>query len=703
MTCSNCALGVTRVLQQQGLQDVQVDFTTGDVLFDEISTDKVPAIEDKIRSLGYSVRSGDTISDTPSNSHQSFPATKQERMLLASAFLTIPLMAHMVSDWSLWHHPWFQLALCTPVFLMGMSHFGRSAWSSIKTGIPNMDVLVTIGSLSAYFYSIVGVTMYYGTEQMHHYLFFETTATIITLILLGNVIEARSVRKTTSALRELMALQPTWAERISIGKDLKEQTERVLASELKPNDMVLLRTGDALPADGMIYWGEVLVDAAAMTGESVPEIKKNGDTVLTGTTIQEGTAKMVITKTGGGTVLAGIIDLVKRAQQSKPEIQKLGDRVSAVFVPAVVLISIIAYILNLYVLDHTIQQSLMNAISVLVISCPCAMGLATPTAVAVGLGAAARSGILVKGGDTLERFHNIKTVVFDKTGTLTTGQFTIKQIHAQPADRKLVINAICGLESHSNHPIAKSLVIGLNNMQAVALRFATIEETKGIGIRGMDEEGRLFELLSENASTSKDSPKGHDLYLYLNGEFLGSLEITDQLKSDAKETVAVLKKRGIATVMLSGDNERKCAMVAAEVGVDQYKSSMMPHEKTDYIRELMKQGPLVMVGDGINDAPSLQTATIGVSFGDATSIAMNAADVVIVQQDNLQAVVTAIDKGKMTLTAIKQNLFWAFAYNVIAIPIAAMGFLSPMVAALSMAFSDVVVIGNSLRLRLKKS
>ena len=701
MTCSNCALGVTRMLQQQGLQDVQVDFTTGDVVFDEIASERLPDVEAKIRSLGYSVRSGEEYGTISQNDRQRFPATRQEWMLLFCSALTIPLMGHMLIDYHLLHNPWFQLTLCLPVFIMGMLHFGKSAWSSIKTGIPNMDVLVTIGSLSAFLYSIIGVAMHYGTEQMHQYLFFETTATIITLILLGNVIEARSVRKTTSALRQLMALQPSWAERIRIGKDLSEQTETIAASELKPNDLVLLRTGDAIPADGKIYWGDVYVDASAMTGESVPALKSDGDTLLTGTVVQQGTAKMVVTKTGSTTVLAGIIDLVKRAQQSKPNIQKLGDKVSAWFVPAVVLISIAAFFLNLYGFDRSLQQSLMNAISVLVISCPCAMGLATPTAVAVGLGAAARNGILVKGGDTLERFNNIKTVVFDKTGTLTTGTFSIQQIHAEEKNRALAINAIYSLESHSNHPIAKSLVHALRTMNAVTIRFQTIDETKGVGIKGTDEEGRHFELVSEAQATSRGAKLGHDAYLFCNGSLMASLEITDTTKHDAAETIALLKKRGIKTVMLSGDSEKNCQQTAKTLGIDHYRSNMLPHQKTEYIRTLMEEGPLVMVGDGINDAPSLETAHVGISFGEASSVAVNAADVVIVKQGDLRSVITAIDKGRMTFTAIKQNLFWAFAYNVVAIPIAAVGLLSPMVAALSMAFSDVVVIGNSLRLRLK--
>lgn len=701
MTCSNCALGVSRILQQQGLTDVQVDFTSGDVSFEKVTSDLLPSIESKIRSLGYSVRSADLPITAENKLPSKFPGTKQEKMFLVCALLSLPLMGHMVLDLPMLHNPLFQLALSFPVLVVGLSHFGRSAWASLRSGVPNMDVLVTLGSLSAFAYSVIGMAMHWGTSTVHHFMFFETAATIITLILLGNVIEARSVRKTTSALRELISMQPSWAERITIQKDLSENIESVSATSIHPNDKLMLRTGDAIPADGTVYWGEVLVDESAMTGESVPVLKSVGQTILTGTIVQQGTAKMMVTKTGNATVLAGIIDLVKRAQQSKPEIQKLGDKISAWFVPAVVLISIAAFFINHLFLDRDIQQSLMNAISVLVISCPCAMGLATPTAVAVGLGSAARKGILVKGGSTLERFKGIKTVVFDKTGTLTNGKFKVEKLHIEDHERANAIDVLYSLESHSNHPIAKSLVQDLQLMGAKQVLFNTVEELKGIGIRGTDELGNAYELISGASASGRVHGERHDLYLFRNGTKLASLEISDTLKPDAAQTIAALKNMGIKTVLLSGDSESKCAAAAQAAGVDSYKSGMLPQDKTTFIKQIMQQGPVVMVGDGINDAPSLETADIGISFGDATSVAMNAADVVIIGKGELNSVITAIEKGRMTLRTIRQNLFWAFAYNLVAIPIAAVGLLSPMVAALSMAFSDVVVIGNSLRIRLK--
>ncbi len=701
MTCSNCALGVSRILQQQGLHDVQVDFTTGDVSFEEVSAEQIPSIESKIRSLGYSVRSADLPLTAENKLPSKFPGTKQEKMFLVCALLSLPLMGHMVWDLPMLHNPLFQLALSLPVLVIGLSHFGKSAWASLRSGVPNMDVLVTLGSLSAFAYSVIGMAIHWGTSTMHNFMFFETAATIITLILLGNVIEARSVRKTTSALRELISLQPTWAERITLQKDLSEEIEKVSTSSIIANDKLLLRTGDAIPADGTVYWGEVLVDESAMTGESVPVLKSVGQAILTGTIVQQGTAKMMVTKTGNATVLAGIIELVKRAQQSKPEIQKLGDKISAWFVPVVILISFVAFFINHLFLDRDIQQSLMNAISVLVISCPCAMGLATPTAVAVGLGSAARKGILVKGGSTLERFNGIKTIVFDKTGTLTNGKFKVEKLLVEDSERANAIDVLYSLESHSNHPIAKSLVQDFQLMGAKQKLFNTVEELKGIGIRGTDELGQIYELVSGASASGRVQGESHDLYLFRNGTKLASLDISDTLKPDAAQTIAKLKTMGIKTVLLSGDSESKCAAAAHAVGVDSYKSGMLPQDKTKFINQLMQQGPVVMVGDGINDAPSLETADIGISFGDATSVAMNAADVVIIGKGELNSVVTAIEKGRMTLRTIRQNLFWAFAYNLVAIPIAAVGLLSPMVAALSMAFSDVVVIGNSLRIRLK--
>lgn len=693
MTCSNCALGVTRMLEKKGLQQVSVDFTTGDVTFDEVTPDRLPEIEAGIRSLGYTVVN-QVKEGNSEPKHNKFPATKQERLLLISILLTLPLMVHMVLDIPLLHQPWFQWLLSTPVFLIGLYHFGKSAWNSLLSGVPNMDVLVTIGSTAAYGYSIAGTLMHMGNPAAHQFLFFETSATIVTLILLGNVIEARSVRKTTSALRELASMLPAEAERIIIEKNMQERLETIPSEALKAGDKVMLRTGSTIPADGEIYWGELSVDESSMTGESIPVNKNTGSSIIAGTTILAGTGKFVVRKSGANTMLAGVVDLVKRAQQSKPEIQKLGDKVSAWFVPAVVFISFAAFFLNLFAWERTIGESLMNAIAVLVISCPCAMGLATPTAVAVGLGAAAKKGILIKGGSTLEKFHGIRTVVFDKTGTLTSGKFRISDIRLRHMEESEAFDIIKSIEQHSNHPIARSLVAELGAKSGRQILFAKVSEEKGVGMKATDLDGNQFELRSGQEDSC-------DLVLLKNDVKSAFIHLADTTRPGAAELVAWLHSQNIQTIMLSGDRKENCERVAKEIGIRTFHHGKLPHEKTAIIQELRESGPVLMMGDGINDAPSLESADIGVSFGEASSIATNAADVVLMRQSDLRILIETWNTGRLTLTTIKQNLFWAFAYNIIAIPIAAVGFLSPMLAALSMAFSDVIVIGNSLRMRLR--
>lgn len=698
MTCSNCALGVSRMLEKKGLKDVSVDFTTGEVTFEEIEAEKLPEVISGIRQLGYSVTEPEA--GGTGAAKENFYRSLEFRFLISVVF-TLPLLLHMFVHHPLLHNPWFQLFMAFPVYLIGMFYFGKSAWNSLKTGIPNMDVLITIGSSAAFLYSVAGMVLHLGTPEMQQFLFFETAATIITLVLMGNIIEKRSVKKTTTAIRELAAMQPAFANRIAIQKDMTESVERVPVSEIKKYDPVLVNSGDQVPVDGKIYWGHAVADESALTGESIPVEKTAGSTLLAGSVLISGSVKLTTEKAGKQTVLAGIIDLVKQAQQSKPEIQKLGDKVSAWFVPTVVLISLLTFVAGHFIFDVTVQKALLSAVAVLVISCPCAMGLATPTAVAVGLGKAARAGILVKGGSTLELFSGIKTAVFDKTGTLTTGRFTVSAIHTYGITEQEAINLIYSLEQHSSHPIASSLVRELNARKNLTLLFKQVEEVKGLGIRAEDGNGTVYMLGSASAVNAGQETPQHSVYLSVNGKVMAGVDITDEIKPGAAEMIAGLHAQGIETVLLSGDTEKRCREVLDATGIRKLFAGKLPHEKTIIVNELKQKGRLLMVGDGINDAPSLTAADIGISFGEATQIAINSAQVVILSSENLDIILKALRIGKLTLATIKQNLFWAFAYNVVAIPIAAMGYLSPMVAAFSMAFSDVVVIGNSIRLRFR--
>jgi Cu+-exporting ATPase len=603
----------------------------------------------------------------------------------------------MLLPFPMLHMPLVQLLLSLPVMYIGATHFGKSAWGSVKLLVPNMDVLIVLGSGSAFIYSLAEMLLHPGNS--HSDLYFETAATIVTLVLFGNVLEARSVKQTTSAIDELHKIQVRSARRISIVDGREVFTETPLKSILK-GDILLVNTGDQIPLDGTILDGEALVDESMITGESVPVEKQKGFAVIGGTLLVNGTLRMQVDKVGEDTVLAGIIRLVKTAQKNKPNIQKLGDRVSAIFVPVVLAIAIITFLISWLMVHLPVHQALMSSIAVLVIACPCAMGLATPTAVMVGIGRAAKNGILIKGGNTVEAFANIKTIVFDKTGTLTTGAFTLQHMQVFGENEALVRQLVYSLEMHSSHPIAKSLVKALE-AECKVLPLMQMQEHKGIGISAKDAVGNTYQLGSYRLAKHLTEQADHSLYLVRNDVLLATLDLMDEVKQQAKETIAALRAWNIRCILLSGDTKAKCDALASALGIDEVHSEQHPDEKLKVISKLASAGPTAMVGDGINDAPALAMATVGVSMGESTQAAIQSAQVILLNGQDLSSLVHAISISRHTLLTIKQNLFWAFFYNCIAIPVAAAGLLNPMIGALAMAFSDVFVIGNSIRLKYK--
>jgi len=680
MHCNNCAISVHRLLEKKGLNNILVDFAGEEVKFSTSDENIVPGIIKDIEGLGYKVI------DNPATHREKF-YDKIENKLIFCALFTAPLLLHMVFPWHWLHNPYVQLGLCLPVFLIGCAHFGRSAWSSIKGGVPNMDVLIFIGSSAAFIYSLVGTLQNLGEQ----YQFYETCATIITLVLLGNLFEKRSVTQTTSAVKDLVKYQQAKANRLVNG-----DIEIVNAQEIKSGDILLVNTGDQVPVDGDILEGSASIDESMLTGESLPVEKQKYDAVIGGTIVQHGNIRIVATKVGSHSVLAQIIDLMKKAQAAKPPIQKLGDRVAAVFVPAVILIALITFVLTYYAFNGGLQNSLMHAIAVLVISCPCAMGLATPTAVMVGLGRAAKNGVLIKGGDTIEAVANTKYVVFDKTGTLTTGKFSLSDIKiAINADMETVRGIITAIEERSSHPIAKSLVGQLKGLPQRKTILRAVSEEKGLGMRAEDVEGNHYFL-----GGAKSDNNGYNVALYKNQNLLAEIAIQDDIKPGAANLIAKLKQMGITPVLLSGDKAARCNAVAQTLGITEIYPEQLPDEKLFIIDIFKQKGKTIMIGDGVNDAPALTKADVGISMNDASHIAIQSAGVILLNTD-LNTLLTFLQVSKHTLLTIKQNLFWAFAYNVIAIPVAAFGFLSPMIGAFTMAFSDVVVIGNSLRLKVK--
>ncbi len=692
MNCTACATSVERKIKEFGGSSVHVNFTTGEAWFDKPEEVPVAAIVKGIESLGYVVEgqsktSADRLID------------KDWFLLLISALFTFPLLMHMFVHHELLMDPWFQLCLSTPVFLIGIYKFGKSAISSIRSLAPNMDVLIMTGSTSAYLYSLLSWKVFTFSNSPE--LYFETTASIITLVLLGNFLEHRTVRETTTALRELVAMKPSRARRMSLqfGEEVVQEIE---ISEVIPGDLLSVITGDKIPADGLVVRGSGLCNESMITGESMPAEKLEGSMVFGGTHLEEGSLLIRVQKAGSETLLGQIIDQVKQAQGEKPSIQKLGDRVSHVFVPIVMLISLLTFLLGYFFFDVRAGKALMSAIAVLVISCPCAMGLATPTAVMAGIGRATRAGILIRGGQTLENLSEVEYVVFDKTGTLTDGKFSIQQIHVQPGFDAEEIKAMIGrMEAHSNHPIARS-VAGWERLPCNFI-FKEVQELKGYGIRAVDSQNQVW-MLGSNKTLSANAIhgfEGFDLFLTCNDHLAAAMMIGDQLRPESSSVIRYLKSNGKKVVLLSGDRASKCEDVASKLGITEVYSEKLPHEKTEFIKKLSHSHKVVMVGDGINDAPALASAQVGISLSGATDVAIKSAQVVLMQQGNMELMIQAFKISDVTMRTIKQNLFFSFFYNVIAIPIAAAGLLSPIIGALAMALSDVVVVGNSIRLKFR--
>jgi len=690
MDCSNCAANITTFLEKKGLKEVHVNFATGDVQFKEDeATLSVDNVKKGINQLGYTV-----VGDNKE------PWWTLEKKLIVAAIFTLPLLLghfFMMADIPFLENPWVQLAICLPVYLIGFFHFGSTSLGAIRNRATHMDILILIGSSAAFFYSLIGTL-----QNNPDLIFYETSAMIITLVLLGNLMEKRAVKQTTSAIEELSNLQVEWAKKVmQSGAVVSIEVDEVL-----PGDWLQVNEGDKVPVDGTILKGTADIDESMLTGESLPVNKNVDDSVIGGSVVTAGSLTMAASTTSKDTVLSRMIELVKSAQQDKPSIQRLADKMSGIFVPAVLAISALTFLLSYFMFSVSFQNAVLRSIAVLVISCPCAMGLATPTAVMVGVGRLAKNGILVKGGATVEVFANIKNFVFDKTGTLTTGHFSLKDINylsGLPSE----INAILlKMERCSSHPIAHSIVSELEKndrfkLGEVSPKFAKIKELKGQGLLATDNEGNEYKLGSHRFAAPDSEASSAHLYFSKNGELVATLSIEDQLKPESANVIDLLKKEGKTPILLSGDRFEKTEEVARQLHIDQYFGGQLPAEKLNKIEQLNQEAPTAMIGDGINDAPALAKATIGISLSNASHVAMQSAQIILLN-GNLERLPKALSIANKTLTTIKQNLFWAFAYNIIAIPVAALGYLNPMWGALFMALSDVVVIGNSVRLKFKK-
>lgn len=770
MTCTNCALAIERLLKKQGMENVQVSFATGEVRFSPTVTDidiadtladqsggakdtnnryiieqqaaLLTKIKKGIERLGYTIVEPKpeilVATHTATDSNASIaPSTgvyaylrriaslwsiasvksSQKILLAICTALTLPLVVAMFLPYPPLHNAFFQAILTLPVLLLGIAKFGKSAIGSLRGGVPNMYVLVLLGAIAAFIYSLylAGFTLLHtGTHTLH--LYFETSAVIITLVILGNYLEHRAIAQTTSALGELAKWQQTTARRVVLQSNGIERIEEIAAHQLRLDDIVQINAGDRIPADAIVLNGSGIADESMMTGESLPVEKNIGNSTTGGTIWLDGSARLRITAIGEQTLLAHIIRSVKDAQSNKPPIQRLADRVSAVFVPAILIIALLTALVGHIGFALTWGQTLMNAVAVLVVACPCAMGLATPTALVVATGTAARNGILIKGSETVERMVGIKQTVFDKTGTLTTGHFKIGNIapitpteqasavlqasshlDGTPATDEKIRRIVYSLSQYSSHPIAQSLRRELSGLQAIPLQH--ICEEKGLGISAESVEGAItYRLGSYRLAQHLTDRHDESLYLLANDQLIATLRLNDDIKPEAAEAIAQLHKQGINSVLLSGDRQAVCQQVAQAVNIEQVFAEHLPHDKLLRLRELSQQCPTAMVGDGINDAPALAQAHVGISLGNATQVAIQSAQVILLRPD-LRLLPFAFRLANQTMRVIRQNLFWAFAYNILMIPFAAIGIVNPMIAAAAMSLSSMLVVLNSLRLR----
>ncbi|MBK7376098.1 MAG: cadmium-translocating P-type ATPase [Chitinophagaceae bacterium] len=692
MTCTNCALTINRYLEKEGLKDVKVNFIGGEVSFEMNGKKSRDQLAKGIADLGYTV-----VNEQQTTNHKpkTLFSNHLQRFLFCLPF-TLVLMLHMLP----WHihflmNPWIQLAICVPVFLVGMGYFGVSAVKSLRRGIPNMNVLIAMGALAAFAYSLIGTIGNLGMD----YIFYETTATIITLVFLGEWIEHKSVETTQRELKKLAKQQKIMANMIAFDDQHKELIFPVENTKLHVGDLILIKQGEQVPMDCKILWGDVHVNESLLTGESKPVHKTKKDALIGGSLVTDGTVKAQVTAIGKDTVLSNILSLVKQAQGEKPPVQQLADKISAVFVPVVIGISAVTFLVNHFAFDVSATGSLMRSIAVLVISCPCAMGLATPAAIAVGLGRAAKNGILFRNAKSLELFKDIRTVVFDKTGTLTKGNFQVTGMSSLALAEDEFKRVVFSLEKYSNHPIAKTITAEWKVTDTI--QWKKVEEMKGLGIKAEDVVGNTWQLGSHKIAASQTSDGSHTAYLLRNEKLAGWFDMEDEIRAEAKEVISYLHSKNIQTILLSGDSLDRTQKTATALGIDKVYAEKTPEEKLLIIEQLNKEAPVAMVGDGINDAPALAKASIGISMSEATQLAVQTAQVVLMNK-GIQHLPLALGLGKHTFRTIKGNLFWAFIYNIVAIPIAAMGLLQPGLAALAMGFSDVVLAINSIRLNYRK-
>ncbi len=732
MTCASCVARVEQaLLSVPGVISASVNLASEKATVEFIEGTRIADLKRAVKEAGYELGSeAETLEDVTTAAQREI-RTVRNRFILA-AILAGAIMALMWAP-SFIGKSYLLWVLATPVLFWAGWRFYRGAWGALRHRTADMNTLIAVGTSAAYFYSMVAVLFpgYFTAGGLELHLYFDTSAMIITLILLGRFLEARARGQTSEAIKKLIGMQPKTALVIRDG-----QEREIPVEDVQVGDLILVRPGERVPVDGIIRQGYSSIDESMITGESIPAEKKVDDEVIGATINKTGSFKFEATKVGKDTTLAHITRLVEEAQGSKAPIQRLADVIASYFVPIVIGIAITTFIIWYFVgPDPALTFAILNFVAVLIIACPCAMGLATPTAIMVGTGKGAQHGILIRRSEALERSHKIRTVLLDKTGTLTRGEPQVTDIIAVPSSsQEEVLRLAASVEHSSEHPLGEAIIRAASEKKLELSPTSDFNAVPGHGVeasvegrnlilgnlRLIKDRGLSLNGLEEEANRLWERGKTV-MFLGIDSQVVGIIALADTLKPQAKEALEALHRMSIEVVMLTGDNQRTAEAIAREVGIDRVLAEVLPEHKAQEVKKLQEEGKVVaMVGDGINDAPALAQADIGIAIGTGTDVAMETGDITLISGD-LMGVVTAISLSKRTMRTIKQNLFWAFAYNSALIPVAAgalyftfgqtgvppglhfilgdYGFLNPIMAAGAMAASSITVVSNSLRLR----
>lgn len=719
MTCANCALRIEKGLKKiPGVKDVRVNFAMETAKIDFESSISKEILMDKIDFLGYRAVVHEDIEIDGEIQKKEFKKLKVR--VIVSAFLSLPLLLSMIGHFennlnfeylSFLMNPWLQFVLATPIqFWIGAS-FYKGSFRALRNGGANMDVLVVLGTSAAYFYSVY-LTFIFNEKYIHKTanLYYETSSVLITLILFGKLLEHIIKGKSSKAIQSLVNLQPKKANVIR-----EKEIQEIPLLAVRSGDLLLVKPGESIPVDGIIEEGSSTIDESMLTGESIPVEKTISNFVYGGSLNQNGTFKFRALKVGKETLLSGIIRAVREAQGTKAPIQRIADQISEIFVPVIVLISVITLcVWYFWILPSTFSVALEKAIAVLVVACPCALGLATPISVLTGSGKAATMGILFRSAEALEILHKVNAIVFDKTGTLTYGKPVLKSLESlNIAKENNLLTLAASAEQNSKHPLSKAIVESAKKKGLVLAIPENFETIPGGGISAIVEGNRILigterlfyakgiELNQElnNLKRIREEEGNTVVHLSVNEIHSAILTLADTLKESTPATIEKLKSLGIEVYMITGDNERTARVISKDCGIERVLAEVLPEKKAMEVKNLKSLGKVVsMVGDGINDAPALAISDLGIAMGTGTDVAIESSDLVIVNGD-LNSIVNAITISRKTVYNIRQNFFWALLYNTLGIPIAAAGFLAPWVAGGAMALSSVSVVLNALRLQ----